>query len=119
MYANTVTASMKVALSETERRRSRQAAYNEEHGITPQSVIREIDDVMSSVYERDYGPTPALREDGETFRTQAELDAHITSLEAAMKSAAANLDFERAAGLRDQLKMLRSRELGLGLPANR
>jgi excinuclease ABC subunit B len=119
MYAETVTASMKVALSETERRRSRQAAYNDEHGITPQSVIREIDDVMSSVYERDYGPTPALREDGETFRTQAELDAHIASLEAAMKSAAANLDFERAAGLRDQLKMLRSRELGLGLPANR
>jgi excinuclease ABC subunit B len=118
MYANTVTASMRVALSETERRRARQAAYNEEHGITPQSVVREIDDVLSSVYERDYGPTPP-REERETFRTQAELDAHIAVLEREMKSAAANLDFERAAGLRDSLKALRSRELGLGLPANR
>jgi excinuclease ABC subunit B len=119
MYANTVTASMKAALSETERRRGRQAAYNEEHGITPQSVVREIDDVLSSVYERDYGPTPSAREEREAFRTQAELEAHIASLEAEMKSAAANLDFERAAGLRDKLKALRSRELGLGLPAGR
>jgi excinuclease ABC subunit B len=118
MYADTVTASMKAALSETERRRARQGAYNAEHGITPQSVVREIDDVLSSVYERDYGPTPA-REEREAFRTQAELDAHIASLESQMKSAAANLDFERAAGLRDKLKALRSRELGLGLPANR
>jgi excinuclease ABC subunit B len=119
MYADTVTASMKAALSETERRRARQAAYNEEHGITPQSVVREIDDVLSSVYERDYGPTPPAREEREAFRTQAELDAHMAALESQMKSAAANLDFERAAGLRDKLKALRSRELGLGLPANR
>jgi excinuclease ABC subunit B len=119
MYADTVTASMKAALAETERRRARQGAYNEEHGITPQSVVREIDDVLSSVYERDYGPTPSLREERETFRTQAELDAHIATLEVEMKSAAANLDFERAAGLRDKLKALRSRELGLGLPASR
>ena len=119
MYADTVTASMKAALSETDRRRIRQAAYNEEHGITPQSVVREIDDVLSSVYERDYGPTPPVREERETFRTQAELDAHIAGLESQMKSAAANLDFERAAALRDKLKALRSRELGLGLPANR
>jgi excinuclease ABC subunit B len=120
MYADTITASMKVAMSETERRRTRQAAYNEEHGITPQSVVREIDDVMASVYERDYMTPPAAREERETFRTQAELDAHIARLEAEMKSAAANLDFERAAGLRDTLKTLRSRELGLtGLSANR
>jgi excinuclease ABC subunit B len=120
MYADTITASMKVAMSETERRRTRQAAYNEEHGITPQSVVREIDDAMASVYERDYMTPPAAREERETFRTQAELDAHIARLEAEMKSAAANLDFERAAGLRDTLKTLRSRELGLtGLSANR
>jgi excinuclease ABC subunit B len=119
MYANNETASMKAALSETARRRARQAAYNEEHGITPQSVVREIDEVLSSVYERDYGPTPPAREEREAFRTQAELDAHMASLEAEMKSAAANLDFERAAGLRDKLKALRNRELGLGLPASR
>jgi excinuclease ABC subunit B len=113
MYADTMTASMKAAINETERRRARQAAYNEEHGITPQSVVRQIDDVLSSVYERDYVTPPLAREDRETFRSQAELDAHIAGLELEMKAAAANLDFERAASLRDRLKSLRSRELGL------
>jgi excinuclease ABC subunit B len=112
MYADKVTASMKSALAETERRRARQAAYNEEHGITPESVVRAIDDVMSSVYERDYS-TPVMREAKETFRTQAELDAEISRLQTEMKQAAANLDFERAATVRDRLKALRTRELGL------
>jgi excinuclease ABC subunit B len=66
---------------------------------------------MSSVYERDYS-TPAVRE-REAFRTQAELDAEIARLEHEMKAAAANLDFERAAALRDSLKTLRTRDLGL------
>jgi excinuclease ABC subunit B len=113
MYADTVTASMTTALAETERRRVRQAAYNTEHGITPESVVRQIDDVMSSVYERDYMAGPAFGEPLETFRTQGELDAEIGRLEAEMKSAAANLEFERAAAVRDRLKALRSRELGL------
>jgi len=111
MYAETMTDSMKSAIAETERRRALQAAYNEEHGITPESVVRAIEDVMSSVYERDYS-APAVREP-ETFRTQAELDAEIARLEREMKSAAANLDFERAAAIRDTLKSLRTRELGL------
>jgi len=82
-------------------------------------VVRQIDDVLSSVYERDYMTGPAPRE-GETFKTQAELDAEINRLEREMKSAAANLDFERAAFLRDQVKTLRSRELGFtGLAAGR
>jgi excinuclease ABC subunit B len=112
MYAETMTESMKSAIAETGRRRALQAAYNEEHGITPESVVRAIEDVMSSVYERDYS-TPAVREPAETFRTQAELDAEIARLEREMKSAAANLDFERAATIRDTLKSLRTRELGL------
>jgi excinuclease ABC subunit B len=119
MYADTMTASMKSAIAETERRRTRQAAYNEEHGITPESVVREIDDVMSSVYERDYGASPSPRESREMFRTQAELDAEIARVEHEMKAAAANLDFERAASLRDSLKTLRSRELGFGSTAGR
>ena len=112
MYADAMTDSMKAAISETERRRARQAAYNAEHGITPESVVRQIDDVLSSVYERDY-MAPVARETRESFRTQAELDAEIARLERAMKSAAANLDFEQAASLRDRLKALRTRELGL------
>ena len=112
MYADTVTASMRSAIEETERRRALQSAYNTEHGITPESIVRHIDEVFSSVYERDYG-TPALKDSREPFRTQAELDAEIARLEADMKSAAANLDFERAASIRDTLKTLRSRELGL------
>jgi len=112
MYADTMTASMKSAMAETERRRALQSAYNEEHGITPKSVVRAIEDVMSSVYERDYG-TPPTREAVETFRTQAELDAEIARLEREMKGAAANLDFERAATIRDALKSLRTRDLGL------
>jgi len=112
MYAETMTDSMKSAIAETERRRALQAAYNEEHGITPESVVRAIEDVMSSVYERDY-VTPPAREGAQMFRTQAELDAEIVRLEHEMKSAAANLDFERAATIRDTLKSLRTRDLGL------
>jgi excinuclease ABC subunit B len=119
MYAETITASMRSALGETERRRARQAAYNAEHGITPESIVRHIDDVFASVYERDY-TTPVVRESREPFRTQAELDAEIGRLDAEMKAAAGNLDFERAAAVRDRLKALRNRELGFtGLPAGR
>src|SRR5512138_1268287 len=111
MYADTITASMQSAIEETERRRTLQAAYNDEHGITPESVVRSIDEVLSSVYERDYG-TPAPKDTREPFRTQAELDAEIARLEREMKAAAANLDFERAASVRDTLKTLRTRGLG-------
>jgi excinuclease ABC subunit B len=120
MYADRMTASMTSAIAETDRRRALQAAYNVEHGITPESVVRQIDDLLESVYERDYSVGPALRENGDGFHTQAELDAEIARLEREMKAAAANMEFERAAALRDMLKTLRSRELGLtGLSANR
>jgi excinuclease ABC subunit B len=113
MYADVMTASMKAAINETDRRRSRQQAYNEEHGITPASIIKSIDDVLSSVYERDYGTLPVVKEERPAFRTQAELDAHIAGLNKEMKEAAANLDFERAAALRDRVRALKTRELGL------
>jgi excinuclease ABC subunit B len=119
MYADAMTDSMRAAIRETERRRAIQAAYNTEHGITPTSIIKAIDDVMMSVYERDYSAVPPVRDAERRFRTQAELDAHLSSLEKEMRAAAANLDFERAASLRDQIRTLRTRELGLGNSSGR
>jgi excinuclease ABC subunit B len=119
MYADTVTESMRACINETSRRRALQETYNTEHGITPQSIVKQIDEVMSSVYERDY-MTPDEPQDGtERFKTQAELDQHIAMLQAQMKAAAANLDFEKAAALRDDIKRLRNPELLTPRPARR
>jgi excinuclease ABC subunit B len=109
---------MRACISETERRRALQQAYNEEHGITPQSIVKQIDEVMSSVYERDYMTPAAIRDGTERFKTQAELDAHIATLQAEMKAAATNLDFEKAAAIRDTIKRLRNPELGLVWPTS-
>ncbi len=108
MYADVETKSMRVALDEMQRRRTRQETYNREHDITPASIIKEIDNVMSSVYEQDYVTVPVVQDAEEEFATQAELDAHLGSLEADMRAAAANLEFERAAALRDKIRALRS-----------
>jgi excinuclease ABC subunit B len=113
MYADKVTDSMRAAISETERRRKRQAEYNEEHGITPTSIVKAIDDVLSSVYDRDYSTVPDPRDLRPAFRSIAELEAHIVTLDQQMKAAAANLDFEKAASLRDQIRALRTRDLGI------
>jgi excinuclease ABC subunit B len=110
MYADTITDSMRTCIAETGRRRTLQEAYNAEHGITPQSIVKQIDEVMSSVYERDY-MTPDSADAAEQFKTQAELDEHIAQLQTQMKAAAANLDFEKAAALRDDIKRLRNPEL--------
>ncbi|MEO8259758.1 MAG: excinuclease ABC subunit UvrB [Acidobacteriota bacterium] len=118
MYADKMTDSMRTAISETSRRRTIQSAYNEAHGITPQSIIKQLDEVMSSVYERDY-LTPALPGDSDRFGTPAELAAHVASLQDQMKAAAANLDFEKAASLRDEIKRLRDQDLGLLRPVRR
>jgi excinuclease ABC subunit B len=119
MYADVMTDSMRAAIRETERRRALQEAYNHEHGITPQSIVKQIDAVMSSVYERDYVTPPAVRDGMEAFRSQAELDAHVAALQHEMRAAAANLDFERAASIRDEIKRLRDPQLGLIRPARR
>ena len=108
LYADTMTDSMRNAMAETERRRKVQEAYNAEHGITPASIIKNIDDVLGSVYERDYVTVPVQEDERQRFKTQAELDAFLTSLEKEMKAAAGNLEFERAAALRDRLKRLRN-----------
>ncbi|MBI2834266.1 MAG: UvrB/UvrC motif-containing protein, partial [Acidobacteria bacterium] len=113
MYADTTTESMRTAIHETDRRRKIQEGYNREHGITPASIVKGIDEALASVYERDYVTIPVEQEERDTFRSQAELDALVARLEAEMRQAAVNLDFEKAATLRDRIRRLRSRELGL------
>jgi excinuclease ABC subunit B len=111
LYADVNTDSMRHAIDETERRRRVQEAYNEQHGITPASIVKNIDDVLTSVYERDYVTVAKVPDEREQFRTQAELDAFIAGLEKEMRAAAANLEFERAAGIRDRLRRLRNPDL--------
>jgi excinuclease ABC subunit B len=109
LYADTLTDSMRQAIAETDRRRGIQETYNVEHNITPASIVKNIEDVLSSVYERDYVTVPvAPRDEREQFRTRAELAAFIAQLEGEMKDAAANLEFERAAAVRDRLRRLRN-----------
>jgi excinuclease ABC subunit B len=110
MYADRVTDSMRTALEETERRRALQAAYNAEHGITPESIRRSIREVLRSVEERDYYTVEAT-EPSERFESPAALATAITRLEEEMRDAAKRLDFERAAELRDRVRHLRRREL--------
>jgi len=112
LYADRMTDSMRQAMAETSRRRTVQEAYNAEHGITPASIVKHIDDVLSSVYERDYVTVPKAPDERDRFRTRAELDAHIASLEKEMRAAAANLAFEQAAAIRDRLRRLRSPDAG-------
>jgi excinuclease ABC subunit B len=113
MYADSITDSMRQCLNETERRRVIQGAYNTEHGITPTSIIKAIDDVRSSIEERDYGTAPEPGDRRPRFTSQGERMAYLAKLEADMKQAAADLDFERAARIRDELRNLRVADLGL------
>src|SRR6187401_507672 len=113
MYADSITDSMRQCISETERRRAIQSAYNAEHGITPTSIIKAIDDVRLSIEERDYGGMPDPDERRPRFTSQSERMAYLGKLEADMKQAAADLDFERAARIRDELRNLRVADLGL------
>jgi excinuclease ABC subunit B len=113
MYADVRTRSIEAAIAETERRRAIQDAYNREHGITPASIVKDIDGVLGSVYERDYLGVPAVREDAEPFMSLAEIESRIQQLNRDMKDAAANLEFEKAAAMRDLIKRLRARSLGV------
>jgi excinuclease ABC subunit B len=110
MYADKVTDSMRTALGETDRRRVLQAAYNQEHGITPESIRSSIRDVLRSVEERDYYTVEAEAPD-ERFESVEALAETVKRLEGEMKEAAKRLDFEQAAELRDRVRALRKRDL--------
>ncbi|WP_404402795.1 excinuclease ABC subunit UvrB [Pelagibacterium halotolerans] len=113
LYADNMTGSMDRALSETNRRREKQLAYNEAHGITPQSVKARINDIVDSVYERDHVSVKirAGKDGKDTIPVGANLAATIKDMEARMREAATNLEFEEAARLRDEIKKLREMEM--------
>jgi excinuclease ABC subunit B len=114
LYADKETDSMKTAIGETNRRRTLQAAYNKEHDITPESIRKNIGDLLSSVYEADYVGVPEVAETPEErYRTVEDLDKEIRALEKQMRESAKALEFEEAARLRDRIKELRAREFGL------
>jgi excinuclease ABC subunit B len=111
-YADRMTDSMSRAIHETGRRRELQKAYNEEHGITPESIVKALDEVLGSVYEADYLKIDVeVGEDEIPYASRSELEREILALRAEMKKAAANLEFERAAELRDRIRFLEKIDL--------
>jgi excinuclease ABC subunit B len=113
LYADRVTDSIKKALEETDRRREIQKRYNVDHGITPQTVKRNITDLHMAVVEADYLTVPIAADEGAEYSPE-QLPAIVSALEAEMKEAAQALDFEKAADLRDRILALK--DLALGLP---
>ncbi|NMJ43289.1 excinuclease ABC subunit UvrB [Roseomonas sp. JC162] len=113
LYADTMTNSLRNALGETERRRAKQQAWNAEHGITPQTIRREIADVLKDVSQGDYITVDAVEGEEETNFVGKDLRAAIADLERKMRAAAAELEFETAARLRDEIKRLEALDLGL------
>jgi excinuclease ABC subunit B len=111
MYADHVTDSMAQTLRETDRRRALQAQYNEEHGITPETIRSSIRELLQTVYERDYYTVEVETPAKETFDSPADLERRITELDAQMKDAARRLDFEQAAELRDRIRALRRQQV--------
>ena len=116
LYADTMTRSLRAAIEETERRRDKQRAWNEAHGITPQSVKSHIGEALQSVFEQDYVTVAPVKDAPVTEFVGKDIKSTLAELEKRMRAAAANLEFETAARLRDEIRRLEALELGLEPP---
>ena len=116
LYADVMTRSLRAAIEETDRRRNKQRTWNEDHGITPQSVRKQIGKVLESVFEQDYVTVSPVKDSGIAEFVGKDLKTSIAELEKRMRAAAADLEFEEAARLRDELKRLEALDLGLEPP---
>jgi excinuclease ABC subunit B len=112
LYADTATESMRAAIGETNRRRAKQLAYNREHGITPQSVVKAVDMQLARIVEADYVAVPVSEAALEEITSEEQLKQVIVQLEGEMHEAAKKFEFERAAQLRDRVRALKQRDLG-------
>jgi len=110
LYADVMTDSMRRAMDETERRRAIQRAYNVEHNITPESIVRPLEMSLASIIEADYTDLTSEADGIPEFKSQDELDTYITKLESDMREAAKRFEFEKAAKLRDTIRELRTKE---------
>ncbi len=115
LYAEKMTDSMRNAIAETNRRRTAQEAYNKEHNITPQSIKRNIQTALRTVYEQDYFTVPLAAEDAGGYVPTADIPALAARLDKQMRAAAKELDFETAAELRDKIRSLRRQEIAVGV----
>ncbi|HEU19372.1 MAG TPA: excinuclease ABC subunit UvrB [Deltaproteobacteria bacterium] len=115
MYADEITKSIQACLEETARRRAIQQRYNEEHGITPETITKAITDILASVYESDYITAPFVSDTIETYELEEDISAAIKKLTKQMKDAAKKLEFEEAARLRDEIKELSRMEMEIAI----
>jgi excinuclease ABC subunit B len=115
LYAEKMTDSMRNAIAETNRRRTVQEVYNKEHNITPQSIKKNIQTALRTVYEQDYFTVPIAAEDAGEYVPTVDIPALVARLDKQMRAAAKELDFETAAELRDKIRSLRQQEMAVGV----
>jgi len=115
LYADKMTDSMRRAIDETDRRREIQRVYNEEHGITPTSILSKLENSLAAILKAEYGdPLEEAAEGMPDFASQEELDKYLAKMETEMREAARKFEFEKAARLRDTIKELRAKEFLFG-----